>query len=203
MWVVKLGGSLIQSPYLQDWLTAIAKLGQGKVVIVPGGGLFADQVRVAQRCLQFNDLTAHKMALRAMEQFGLFLQSMEPCLIPANSETEINDLLISKHIPIWFPYNMVAEDTEIQANWDITSDSLALWLTEQLNYKNLILIKSTIPKDNNYSAKYLSQEGYLDKAFANALGKKIVNPIWLPYDQINLFSSLLNEENRLPEMQIY
>ncbi len=203
MWVVKLGGSLMQSPYLQDWLTAIAKLGQGKVVIVPGGGLFADQVRMAQRCLQFNDLTAHKMALRAMEQFGLLLQSMEPCLIPANSETEINDLLISKHIPIWFPYNMVAEDTEIQANWDITSDSLALWLTEQLNYKNLILIKSTIPKDNNYSAKYLSQEGYLDKAFANALGKKIVNPIWLPYDQINLFSSLLNEENRLPEMQIY
>jgi len=203
MWVVKLGGSLMQSSCLQDWLTAIAKLGQGKVVIVPGGGLFADQVRVAQRYLQFDDLTAHKMALRAMEQFGLLLQSMEPRLIPANSKTEIVDLLNSKRIPVWFPYDMVAENIEIQANWDITSDSLALWLTEQLNCKNLILIKSTIPKDNNYSAKYLSQEGYLDKAFANALSKKLVKPIWLPYDQINLFSSLLDEKNRLPEMQIY
>jgi len=203
MWVVKLGGSLMQSPYLQNWLTVITELGRGKIVIVPGGGLFADQVRVAQRRLHFDDATAHKMALRAMEQFGLLLQSMEPRLIPASSETEISDLLLSKLTPIWFPYNMVAENTEIQASWDITSDSLALWLTEQLNYQNLILIKSKIPKNNNYSAKFLAQEGYLDKAFANALNNIFVNPIWLSHDQINLFSSLINEENRLPEMQIY
>jgi aspartokinase-like uncharacterized kinase len=203
MWVVKLGGSLMQSPYLQNWITVITELGQGKVVIVPGGGLFTDQVRVAQRRLQFDDLTAHKMALRAMEQFGLLLQNMEPRLFPASSEMEISDLLISKHIPIWFPYDMVADNSEIQASWDITSDSLALWLTEQLNCQNLILVKSTIPKDNKYSAEFLSQEGYLDKAFAHALSKNLVNPIWLSHDQINLFSSLLDEENRLPEMQIY
>jgi aspartokinase-like uncharacterized kinase len=45
MWVVKLGGSLLGSPELPRWLDTLVKISDGKVLIVPGGGMFADAVR--------------------------------------------------------------------------------------------------------------------------------------------------------------
>ena len=135
----------MQSDYLGHWLSTIAESGKGQVVIVPGGGVFADHVRIAQDHLQFDDQTAHKMALRAMEQFGLLIQGMQPGFCTARTELEIVDLLAHEQIPVWFPYSRIAGNSEIQASWDITSDSLALWLAEQLNFRNLILVKSTVP----------------------------------------------------------
>ena len=68
-WVVKLGGSLQGSPNLRRWLKVIAA-SAAPVVIVPGGGPFADEVRLAQKRLKFSDAVAHHMALLAMEQYG-------------------------------------------------------------------------------------------------------------------------------------
>ncbi len=166
--------------------------GAGRVVIVPGGGIFANQVRRAQTRWQFDDATAHKMSLRAMEQFALLLQGMEPRLIPARSEIDINDVLNSNHVPIWFPYEMVADNPEIVASWDITSDSLSLWLAEKLNCKQLALVKSTVPENGNYAADFLSQHNYLDHAFVDMLNGSIVKTWWLSHEQLGLFSDLLD-----------
>lgn len=181
----------MQSDYLDSWLSTIAESGKGRIVIVPGGGVFADHVRITQHRLQFDDLAAHKMALRAMEQFGLLIQGLKPGFCMARTEQEIFELLANDQIPVWFPYSMIADNPEIQASWDITSDSLALWLAEQLNFRNLILVKSTVPENNNYSAEFLSQQGYLDKAFALLLAKLAINTIWISHDQIGLFTTLL------------
>ena len=45
MWVVKIGGSLSHDPMLRKWLVELCEVGGGRVVIVPGGGDFADKVR--------------------------------------------------------------------------------------------------------------------------------------------------------------
>lgn len=71
MWVVKLGGSLAASDRLPDWLRSLA--GRSDLVLVPGGGPFADQVRAMQARWGFDDATAHHLALLAMEQFGRML----------------------------------------------------------------------------------------------------------------------------------
>ncbi|HSG93628.1 MAG TPA: uridylate kinase, partial [Methylotenera sp.] len=70
MWVVKLGGSLLGSPELTSWLETLVKISDGKVLIVPGGGMFADAVRQAQEASLINDAVAHHLALLAMDQFG-------------------------------------------------------------------------------------------------------------------------------------
>ena len=44
--VVKLGGSVVRSPELDAWLDALAK-GAGRIVVVPGGGALADEVRAS------------------------------------------------------------------------------------------------------------------------------------------------------------
>ncbi|MFM2396170.1 MAG: hypothetical protein RLZZ434_752, partial [Pseudomonadota bacterium] len=76
LWVIKLGGSLLGSPALAHWLSLLAKHGNGKVVIVPGGSVFADAVRQAQSLSGVSDGLAHELALLAMDQFGLLLAGM-------------------------------------------------------------------------------------------------------------------------------
>ena len=80
--IVKLGGSLAFSEVLIDWLRALASCA-GHVVIVPGGGPFADAVRVTQHRMGFDDRTAHHIALLAMEQYGRALISFSDLLSPA------------------------------------------------------------------------------------------------------------------------
>lgn len=58
MIVLKLGGSLLSSAepsYLRQWLSLASEQGKGKLVIVPGGGVFADQVRLMQKQWHYND----------------------------------------------------------------------------------------------------------------------------------------------------
>jgi aspartokinase-like uncharacterized kinase len=73
--VVRLGGSHAFSPWLRPWLAAI-RAAAGGVVVVPGGGPFADAVRLAQTAMGFDDLAAHRMALLAMAQYGLALAGL-------------------------------------------------------------------------------------------------------------------------------
>ena len=63
--VVKLGGSFAGSVELPAWLDALARCA-GRVVVVPGGGPFAEAVRAAQPKMRFDDHAAHRMAVLAM-----------------------------------------------------------------------------------------------------------------------------------------
>ena len=73
--VVKFGGSSASSPDLKRWVAAIEKA-RGPLVVVPGGGPFADTVRLYQRQIAYDDDAAHEMAILAMEQFGCALVSL-------------------------------------------------------------------------------------------------------------------------------
>lgn len=142
MWVVKLGGSLLGSPELPHWLETLIKISDGKVVIVPGGGLFADGVREAQRRTNVSDTVAHKLALIAMDQFGLLLAGMNPKLVTASSELEIAERGWQHRAIVWLPSKMVLADERIPKNWQITSDSLSAWLANKIAAEQLILVKS-------------------------------------------------------------
>ena len=192
MWVVKLGGSLIDTCDLPSTLKTLADHGAGNVVVVPGGGVFADQVRYLQDELQIDDTTAHRMALRAMEQFGALLTSLDPRFHAANTLEAINEWLDKKEIPVWFPYDMISDNPAIKASWDISSDSLALWLANCLHCQNMVMVKSVVPADEVYSANYLSQHGYLDHAFAGMMTDMFVKPWWLFYEQLGSFFNMLD-----------
>src|SRR4051812_7801139 len=72
MIVLKLGGSLASSGGLTACLAALGRL-RGEIVVVPGGGVFADAVRAAQPRFGFSDRAAHRMAILAMEQYAVML----------------------------------------------------------------------------------------------------------------------------------
>lgn len=143
MWVVKIGGSLADDPLLSAWLQELAALGGGRVVIVSGGGDFADQVRQAQERWHFDDLAAHNMAVLAMAQGAYMLQGLCPDLMLAFSEADIAAALRRAKVPVWVPLPwLLSRDDAGLANWELTSDSLAAWLANQLNAERLLLVKS-------------------------------------------------------------
>lgn len=169
MIVVKLGGSLAHSGALIKCLDAIEQKYQGgAVVIVPGGGAFADQVRIAQNHWQFDDKTAHAMALLAMQQMALMLKGLKPDFAIAGSISTIQEQLSQQKVVIWSPDIIELDNAGIQATWDITSDSLAAWLAKALSAKELMLVKSA-NINSSFSIRELAEQNIVDKAFCDFL----------------------------------
>ena len=167
MIVVKLGGSLCQSDTLIKCLDSVERNYQGRaVVIVPGGGAFADQVRLAQQRWQFDDRIAHSMAILAMQQMALLINGLKGDFSIACSVTGIRKQLRRQKIVIWSPDIAELECAGVQASWDITSDSLAAWLAKALSATELILVKSA-DIDASLSLQQLAKQDIIDKGFCD------------------------------------
>lgn len=167
VWVVKIGGSLLGSPELERWLGLFAKFSDGNIIIVPGGGVFADAVRDAQKVSKISEACAHKLAVLAMDQFGLLLASMKPELAVARTEMEIDERTWQHRCIIWLPSQMVLADDSIPKSWDVTSDSIAAWLAEKVNAQQLVLVKSDKPEGPELSLRMMSETGIVDQAFSD------------------------------------
>ncbi len=142
-WVVKLGGSLGDSPRLTPWLSALAHPA-ARCIVVPGGGRFANAVRAAQADWGIPDDAAHAMALLAMAQYGLALHARAPALAVARGlgGLEQTESVGSR---LWLPElaDQLALDMEgLPRDWSLSSDSLALWLANRLGADALVLVKS-------------------------------------------------------------
>lgn len=171
MWVIKLGGSLLGAPELGKWLETIVKFSDGKVVIVPGGGLFANSVREAQQISNVSDAVAHQMALLAMDQYGVMLAGINPALVTASSELEIAERGWQHRGIVWLPSKMVLADESIPQNWQVTSDSLAAWLANKLGAEQLVLVKSkpmlTYQTHAPTALQHLVDDEVIDSQFTN------------------------------------
>ncbi len=165
MWIVKIGGSLAFAPELSDWLAVLAGGGKARVVVAPGGGTFADEVRMAQKLRGFDDLTAHRMAVLATEQYGLMLCALGERMVAAATEREIAAAHAAGHVPVWMADAMTRGASEIPASWDATSDSLAAWLARALGAQALVLVKAARPPEGAASAAALARAGYVDTVF--------------------------------------
>ena len=95
MWVIKLGGSVTHYDSLVHWLRLVVRWGDGKVIIVPGGGMYADAVRDFQRMRaghadgHINDHHAHALAIYAMDQMARSLVAMVPELALVRNPLQI------------------------------------------------------------------------------------------------------------------
>jgi 5-(aminomethyl)-3-furanmethanol phosphate kinase len=187
--IVKLGGSQATGPHLKDWLTAIAAEA-GSIAIVPGGGPFADAVRTAQASIGYDDRAAHAMALMAMAQFGCALESLNPALKLATSRSAILRALKDGKVPVWAPQQM-ARAARLPETWDVTSDSLAAWLTGALGAGCLLLVKHGRFETETIDARDLVERGVVDPVFPRYL-KESGARAWLasPTDSTRLADGL-------------
>jgi 5-(aminomethyl)-3-furanmethanol phosphate kinase len=162
--VVKFGGSFAGSAHLRDWIKAFAQCA-GRIVLVPGGGPFADVVRSTQSVIGFDERAAHHMALLAMEQYGRALTSLDDSLAPADSIDVIRRELAATHVPVWMPTRMAVGATDLAPSWDVTSDSLAAWLAGKIGAGRLFLVKHVELATARMRCDDLAAKGIVDKEF--------------------------------------
>lgn len=159
--VVKLGGSLAFSDRLKAWIAAILSA-RPPVVLVAGGGPFADGVRAAQDRLGFTDEAAHVMALHAMSQFAWALSGLDDRFVPAGGPDEIGRAFRDGRTPVWDPVPMIAGDFDLPRSWTVTSDSLAVRLAGRLSARALVFIKQAEVPEQARTIRALAEAGVVD-----------------------------------------
>jgi hypothetical protein len=164
MWIVKLGGSMAHDPRLAGWLAMLAEVGGGRVTVVPGGGIFAEAVRASQRRWAFDDLPAHNMAVLGMAQTAHLFHALEPRLALAVDEAGIRRTLHAGQPALWLPFTLLRDAPDTLTSWEVTSDSLALWLARILNAERLVLVKACKVPPGSTLAE-LTTQGVLDVRF--------------------------------------
>jgi aspartokinase-like uncharacterized kinase len=139
--VLKVGGSLADDPTslanLCQELSALSKA--HRILIVPGGGEFADTVRKFDKRYSLSDVVAHKMAVLAMDQYGFLLSDIIPESYVSPSLEEIGNSAKGT-LPIFLPSKLMFREDPLEHSWDVTSDTIAAYIAQFLNVEKLILI---------------------------------------------------------------
>ncbi len=120
--ILKLGGSLLEAaPELLKQLYSRVQDTYLELLIVPGGGPFANLVRSLDMQHGLGEDAAHWMAVLAMEQYAWYL--MDRTGLPGTTEPEA----CQERMAIVQAYRPLQERDELEHCWDVTSDTIAAW----------------------------------------------------------------------------
>jgi aspartokinase-like uncharacterized kinase len=139
--VVKVGGSLAADPAILEKLCQeLSRLAETyRIVVVPGGGEFADIVRKFDKKYGLSNIVAHKMAILAMDQYGLLLSDITPNSYLSSSLKEINKAARGM-LSILLPSTFMFRENPQEHSWQVTSDTIATYIAGVLNAEKLILV---------------------------------------------------------------
>jgi probable H4MPT-linked C1 transfer pathway protein len=141
--VVKIGGGVLaQAECFGAVLSAVADASrERRVLVVPGGGPFADAVRAVDSRLRLSDDTAHWMAVLAMDQYAhLIAARLAGGTLVANCR-DMRMALDAGRVPVLAPSQWLREADPLPHSWDVTSDSIAAWIAGAVGARRLVLVK--------------------------------------------------------------
>jgi aspartokinase-like uncharacterized kinase len=141
--VVKLGGSLVGDPSLRALLAALHEAcPSAPLVVVPGGGPFADAVREACALQSPGESAAHWMAVLAMDQYAHYLAGLQPGARVVDDEAAIGAALSRGELPVFAPYTWLRAVDPLPHTFKVTSDSIAACAASRFEASRLVLLKS-------------------------------------------------------------
>lgn len=140
--VIKCGGSLTRGNGVPALGRQLAQLGcQYRLLVVPGGGPFADVVRTADRRYGLSDAAAHWMAVLAMDQYGYLLSGLIPDSRLTKDLQDARRIARAKRIPVLLPFDLLSRTDPLPHRWSVTADSISAWITALIGAPRLILLK--------------------------------------------------------------
>jgi aspartokinase-like uncharacterized kinase len=141
--VVKLGGSLLSNGSLAPLLDALRELARTRrVVVVPGGGPFADAVRQACALHDPGASASHWMAILAMDQHAQLLAGLLPQARLAAGPEDVEAAVADGRLALLAPFRWLRTADPLPHGWHVTSDSIAAWVAARLEARRLVLLKS-------------------------------------------------------------
>ena len=168
MIVVKVGGSLFDSPTLGPTLRAYLKsLAPADVLLVAGGGPVADAVRELDRTHALGEEAAHWLALRSLSVTADLLRTL------AGSSLHILDC-----------FAFAEHDETLPHTWSVTTDSIAARAAAVYRAERLVLLKSVeIPPGTPWETA--AANGWVDARFP-----RIAETLACPIEAINFRSRM-------------
>lgn len=141
--VLKVGGAVCRDASTRrDALAAVRRLAQERrLLVVPGGGALADEVRDAQRAQGFSDDMAHWMAILAMDQLARVIAGELEGAQLIHLRSEVSAVHDAGKIPVLAPHTWMRAEDPLPHSWDITSDSIAAFIAASLGARELVLLK--------------------------------------------------------------
>jgi aspartokinase-like uncharacterized kinase len=140
--VLKIGGSLSRGDGLEALCCEIRRLGEVcRLLVVPGGGEFADQVRRAYERFKLSETAAHCMALSAMDQYGYMLNHLIAGSFLTAELPSVCRATDSGKVSILLPAATVLQDSRLPHSWEVTSDTISAWVAHRTHCRRLVLLK--------------------------------------------------------------
>ncbi|MBD3193451.1 MAG: hypothetical protein GF317_00235 [Candidatus Lokiarchaeota archaeon] len=149
--LVKIGGSILDSEDNTNstisQLRYLAEYGKtnSKFIIIPGGGKYALFLRYLDKKLGLGDDLSHWEAIYSMDYNGLELKEKYKSI---QITSDFNKLMEFKDgcvkdakITLFLPYDYLQQEDELPHTWDVTSDSIAIYLAHRLQLEECYLIK--------------------------------------------------------------
>lgn len=134
-WVVKLGGSLFP-----DYAIRLCNSLAGKdVLLICGGGEFANKIREYDKRVKFSGTASHKTAILCMDMLGILLADKVDHAEAVYSLEDAKKVLGRGNIPILLPYKLFQYLDPLEHSWKVTSDSIAVYISWLLKSKILIV----------------------------------------------------------------
>jgi 5-(aminomethyl)-3-furanmethanol phosphate kinase len=140
--VLKVGGSLAEEP--EQLIKLCGKLSElaekYDLVVVPGGGRFADAVRDSDRHFSLSSEVAHRMAILGMDQFGMLLAQITPNSCATYMLEDARQLSETEAVPVFLPSRLMFKEDPLKNSWEVTSDSIAAYVAGRLQAAKLVLV---------------------------------------------------------------
>jgi 5-(aminomethyl)-3-furanmethanol phosphate kinase len=167
--VVKVGGGLVTVPGALEPVcsTIAAAARQRPMLVVPGGGPFADLVRALDRKMKLSAEAAHWMAILGMDQYAHLLADLMTGAVLVDGPGEIGGHLSAAGLAVLAPSRWMRSADVLPHSWNVTSDSIAAFVAGAVGATRLILIKPVAAPAEP-----------LDPCFAATV------PVDLPYDVV-------------------
>jgi aspartokinase-like uncharacterized kinase len=141
--LIKVGGSLYSQAELRANVTTWAALAaERRLLILPGGGPFANSVRQADAQFGLSDSGAHWMAILAMDQYGYLLADLVPNAVLVHNLDMAAQVAFAGRLAVLAPFSLLRQTDPLPHTWQVTSDTIAAWLTGYARIRRLILLKA-------------------------------------------------------------
>lgn len=133
--VVKIGGSLFPNYAIN----LAKKLENTNSLIVLGGGEFANLIRKYDSEINFSQETNHWTAIDCMDIIAKLVNDKVESTKLAYSIDDAIAISNEGFTPIFVVSKFLREDDPFECSWDVTSDSIAAYISHRLN-ANLLIV---------------------------------------------------------------
>ncbi|MBE6495124.1 MAG: delta 1-pyrroline-5-carboxylate synthetase [Methanobrevibacter thaueri] len=133
--VVKIGGSLFPN-YAIELVKQLENTGS---VIILGGGEFANLIRKYDEEMDFSEQANHWTAIDCMDIIAKLVNDKVESAKLAYTINEVNEISDEGFTPIFIVSQFLREEDPFECSWDVTSDSIAAYVSHLLN-ANLLIV---------------------------------------------------------------